>query len=63
MKYYCMLSTTALGFEPTIANGNGIQNIRNRVAELKGNFELKTSAGKGCEVNITIPVSLNLGTK
>jgi signal transduction histidine kinase len=38
-------------------NGNGLLNIRHRVSELNGEFNVKSTAGKGTTIEITLPLS------
>lgn len=45
------------GFEPNKTNkGIGLQLVKNRIEEMKGNFLLNTNIGKGCEITITFPL-------
>jgi signal transduction histidine kinase len=37
-------------------SGNGVSNMKNRVAELRGSFDFKSAAGQGTEVSFLIPL-------
>jgi signal transduction histidine kinase len=44
------------GFDPDVRrSGIGISNLRNRVEAFNGNIEIRSSPGKGCHVDVSIP--------
>jgi PAS domain S-box-containing protein len=51
------ISDNGVGFDPTQKRkGIGITNIINRATLLRGTAEINSVPGKGCELNITIPL-------
>ena len=57
-KVTLTVSDDGKGFDPmTTKKGAGLKNIQNRVYLFNGTFEIIASPGKGCELNITIPLS------
>ena len=44
-----------IGFDLSKTTGNGLKNMKNRVKELKGFFDLKTTEAKGCSIEVRIP--------
>lgn len=56
--FYITIEDNGKGFDTsTYKKGMGIENIKNRVAYLKGNFEIDAQPGNGATVNIEIPIS------
>lgn len=48
------------GFDVSTKKGGiGLENIRRRVQMLQGKVDIISSPGKGCEVNIQVPVTFN----
>jgi signal transduction histidine kinase len=46
------------GFDPTRTDhqGNGLANMKQRMAEIGGNCEIATSPGEGCQVSFQVPL-------
>lgn len=57
------IKDNGIGFESSTERGNGLKNIKDRVAEMNGKVEINTNHNMGCQIIIDIPLSLNLGTK
>ena len=50
------------GFDPSNVPGtlsNGLENMRRRIEDLGGKFELKSSPGKGTQLKLSVPLSRN----
>ncbi|MEO6154744.1 MAG: sensor histidine kinase [Thermomonas sp.] len=45
-----------------LANGNGLQGMRERLRQLGGQLDIKTRAGQGFQLTMTLPVSANAGS-
>ncbi len=53
------ISDKGIGFDKSVKrNGIGISNMVNRVTLFKGNLELYTAPGKGCILDIVIPINV-----
>jgi PAS domain S-box-containing protein len=53
------ISDKGIGFDKNIKrNGIGISNILNRVTLFKGTLEVQTAPGKGCTLEIKIPINV-----
>ncbi|WP_025142050.1 sensor histidine kinase [Pedobacter jeongneungensis] len=56
--FYITIEDNGIGFDTsTYTKGMGIENIKNRVAYLKGKFEIDSQSGNGTTVNIEIPIN------
>ena len=44
-----------------IARGNGLANMRRRLAEIGGTCEIRSEPGRGTTVTFTVPLRWNLG--
>ncbi|RBQ05387.1 tetratricopeptide repeat-containing sensor histidine kinase [Pedobacter miscanthi] len=56
--FYITIEDNGIGFDTsTYKKGMGIENIKNRVAYLKGNLEIDSQPGNGTNINIEIPIS------
>lgn len=54
-----LIQDNGIGFRYDISllpSGNGLRNIRDRVAILKGEFHIDSAPGEGCTIHIKIPV-------
>ncbi len=57
-RFYITLEDNGIGFDTsTHKKGLGIENIKNRIAYLKGTFEIDSHPGNGTTINIEIPIS------
>lgn len=57
-RFYITIEDDGIGFDTsTYKKGLGIENIKNRVAYLKGTFEIDSHPGNGTTINIEIPIS------
>lgn len=57
-RFYITVEDDGIGFNTsTYKKGLGIENIKNRVAYLKGTFEIDSHPGNGTTINIEIPIS------
>ena len=45
------------GFDATAADGNGLSNMRRRLALLGGSCEVHSGAGRGTEIVLEIPLT------
>lgn len=53
------ITDDGVGFDPAkVRKGLGLTNIRNRAELFAGKVEIKTAEGKGCTLNITVPIGL-----
>jgi len=48
------LKDNGTGFNPDVIKGNGVTNMRERAAELKGRFQITSAAGEGTSVSLEI---------
>ena len=57
-KNFCYYSDNGIGFDVQSSNGNGIglKNIQSRIDFYSGNMNIISSPGKGCRIELTIPV-------
>ncbi|WP_293307674.1 sensor histidine kinase [Pedobacter sp. UBA5917] len=56
--FYITIEDNGTGFDTsTYKKGMGIENIKNRVAYLKGSLEIDSKPGNGTNINIEIPIS------
>jgi NarL family two-component system sensor histidine kinase YdfH len=44
------------GFDPVKSRGLGMLGMEERVRQLKGRFEFRSSPGKGTVLNVTLPL-------
>lgn len=52
------LSDSGEGFDPaSVSAGDGLQNIRERLAAAGGTVEISAAPGEGCRISIRLPVS------
>jgi len=57
-RFYITVEDDGIGFDTsTYKKGLGIENIKNRIAYLKGTFEIDSHPGNGTTINIEIPIS------
>ena len=57
-ELFLTIEDNGIGFNQSAkTTGIGLENIKNRVQELKGKFELSTSLGQGVSILITIPIT------
>lgn len=49
------ISDNGIGFDTTLINGNGIGNMKKRIEELNGEFQIHSDAEKGTSILATIP--------
>jgi signal transduction histidine kinase len=56
---YLSISDNGKGCETLASSsGIGITNMRTRAENLNGTFVIKSTAGKGCEIHVKIPLGL-----
>lgn len=56
--FHLVIKDNGKGFDlPTARNGIGLTNIRNRVGAFSGSLSITTAAGKGCCMEVSIPMS------
>ncbi|WP_316798681.1 sensor histidine kinase [Pedobacter frigidisoli] len=56
-RFYVTLEDNGNGFDTSnYTKGMGLENIKNRVAYLKGNFDIESQPGNGTTINIEIPL-------
>lgn len=56
--FYITIEDDGVGFDTSnYKKGLGLENIKNRVAYLKGNFEIESQPQNGTSINIEIPIS------
>jgi signal transduction histidine kinase/ligand-binding sensor domain-containing protein len=53
------ISDDGIGFDTSITKGNGIGNMKNRVAELKGELRIVSAPFEGTKIIATIPCNIN----
>ena len=52
------ISDNGKGFDTQImSSGNGLRNMKDRAASLRGKLELKSSAGAGTGISLSIPIT------
>lgn len=60
-QFQLLISDNGIGMNlHTIKNGNGLNNIRNRMAVISGKAEIESSAINGTKINLTAPINRNL---
>ena len=57
---HAVLEDNGKGFLPKESHGfgNGLQNMRKRMSNLGGHFELRSEPGKGTRVTIRVPLAV-----
>ena len=57
-KLLLSLKDDGCGFDHTnTSGGNGLKNMKERAEEINAEFEIRTRAGKGCELRLEIPIT------
>ena len=56
------ISDNGIGFIPQQSRGNGIENMKRRVTEMAGEWQLQTAPMQGTTINITIPLTRHQDT-
>jgi signal transduction histidine kinase len=57
-QFQIRIADNGIGFEPAAVNasGSGLKNMRHRLAEVGGRFELCTKVGEGTAIRLTLPL-------
>jgi signal transduction histidine kinase len=57
---FLTINDDGVGFEPvSVKKGSGLKNIQNRVYLANGTISLESTPGKGCNIEITFPITNN----
>lgn len=56
-KLHVLISDDGIGFDVSVISGNGVTNIKNRVAELNGKCVFQSEKNKGTSLIIEIPIT------
>lgn len=57
-KLHIEIKDDGVGFDPHVKyTGNGLRNIRQRVAEIEGEIKIESDEGRGCRILYTFPMN------
>lgn len=60
-QFQLLISDNGIGMNlDTIKNGNGLNNIRNRMTAISGKAEIESFTNNGTKINLTAPIDSNL---